>query len=172
MNHSVVDKEKSKVMEYPICQFYIVLGKHEREFKNTKKNKYFFVTGNEDLKLIQYAVNSEYKKKKKEGYAVAGEIIFLIPTIDDRSSALELMEQLNFKGRVKIVPPLKKKEVVPSVEEISEKKVEKNLEVQEEKVEDVKAVQEKDIDVKETAVNDKEKNVVVNEDTFEVERVI
>ena len=114
-NGSIENKRSSRITEFPICQFYIVLGNHDREFKNNKRNKFFPIRGNEDIKLIQYAVSAEYKKKKKEGYAVAGEIIFLIPDVKYKDLAFKLMEILNFKGRVKIVPPLKKEE--PPVKE-------------------------------------------------------
>ena len=107
---------ENKITEYPICQFNIVLGEHERIFRSTKKNKYFIVSGNEDLKLVQYAVNSEYKKKKKEGYAVAGEIKFLIPDESYREAAIDLMDRLNFNGSVEVVNSSKKEEVIPKVE--------------------------------------------------------
>ena len=117
MNNGSIENKRSsnRITEFPICQFYIVLGNHDREFKNNKRNKFFPIRGNEDIKLIQYAVSAEYKKKKKEGYAVAGEIIFLIPDVKYKDLAFKLMEILNFKGRVKIVPPLKKEE--PPVKE-------------------------------------------------------
>ena len=110
------DGIENKITEYPICQFNIVLGEHEKIFRSTKKNKYFLVSGNEDLKLVQYAVNSEYKKKKKEGYAVAGEIKFLIPDESYREAAIDLMDRLNFNGSVEVVNSSKKEEVISKVE--------------------------------------------------------
>ncbi len=114
--------KKNRITEFPICQFYIVLGKHNREFKNTKKKKFFPIRGNEDIELIQYAVNAEYKKKKKEGYAVAGEIIFLIPDIKYQEVANILMDKLNFKGSIQIVPSEIKKEVKKEEDKPKEEK--------------------------------------------------
>lgn len=154
--------QEMRITEYPICQFNIVLGEHDRTFRSTKKNKYFVVGGNEDLKLVQYAVNSEYKKKKKEGYAVAGEIIFLIPDDSYRDLAMDMMDKLNFKGSVQVVPPIKTE--VPHVDsKVEEVKREEEVETsQEEHIESVS-------DVKEEEKN--EQTIIEKEDTFEVKKV-
>lgn len=154
--------QEMRITEYPICQFNIVLGEHGRSFRSTKKNKYFVVGGNEDLKLVQYAVNSEYKKKKKEGYAVAGEIIFLIPDDSYRDLAMDMMDKLNFRGSVQVVPPIKTE--VPHVDsKVEEVKREEEVETpQEEHTESVS-------DVKEEEKN--EQTIIEKEDTFEVKKV-
>ena len=154
--------QEMRITEYPICQFNIVLGEHGRSFRSTKKNKYFVVGGNEDLKLVQYAVNSEYKKKKKEGYAVAGEIIFLIPDDSYRDLAMDMMDKLNFRGSVQVVPPIKTE--VPHVDsKVEEVKREEEVETpQEEHIESVS-------DVKEEEKN--EQTIIEKEDTFEVKKV-
>ncbi len=118
-----------KITEFPICQFYIVLGKHDQQFKNSKKNKYFPISGDEDIKLIQYAVNMEYKKKVKEGYAVASEIVFLIPSIDYYDAAKLLMDKLNYNGTIRVVPSRKKeveKPILVEKENINDNVVKKS----------------------------------------------
>ena len=121
-----------------ICQFYIVLGHHDRNFQNDDENRYFPLSGNEDIDLIQYALSEEWKKKKKEHIKVANEIIFLIPDLSYKDLVKELMDKLNCRGKFQIIRPKKIEEPVkkePIKEEVSnikeeqiEKEIEKNVE--------------------------------------------
>ena len=90
------------------CQFYVVLGKHDREFHSDEKSRYFMVSGNEDIHLIGYAFGEEWKKKRRDHIKVASEVIFLIPSEEYRDLAQNLMDQLNFRGEIQLVPSLHK----------------------------------------------------------------
>ena len=113
--NNLIKEQKSDTMqkeETPICQFYIVLGRHDRTFQNDEKNRYFPLSGNEDINLIQYALGEEWKKKKKEHIKVASEIIFLIPDLSYKDLVKELMDKLNCRGKFQVLRPLKKEPVI------------------------------------------------------------
>lgn len=132
------DMNENKMKEFPICQFYIAIGVPTKELKNDKKNKYFPVSGKEDTKLIQYAIMEEYKKKRKEGYAVASEIICLVTNENDKKEANELLDKLKFKGKIVVIPP--KKEELPKepIERLIETKEEEKETKKEEEKEKIK----------------------------------
>lgn len=108
------------------CQFYIVLGPHDRIFQSTDEKKFFPLNGNEDVNLIQYALSEEWKKKKKENIIVASEIIFLIPSLEYKESAADLMQKLNCRGKCQVIRPLKKE--ILKKEEIKEEPKKENIE--------------------------------------------
>ena len=98
-----ITKEQEK-----ICQFYIVLGNHDKTFQNDEEHRFFQLKGNEDTNLIQYALAEEWKKKKKEHIKVANEIIFLVPDISFKDEVKELMDKLNCRGKFRVLKPIKK----------------------------------------------------------------
>ena len=138
-----------------VCQFYIVLGHYDQVFQNNDENRYFMVSGNEDVNLIQYALSEEWKKKRKENIEVASEIIFLIPDLSYEEMAKEWMDKLNCRGKFQVVKPIIKesKEDIKKEEDVQdstdvqnlsreeyrkelEQQVEVSLEVKEEKIVD------------------------------------
>ena len=117
-----------------ICQFYIVLGHHNRVFQNDEKSRYFKVTGNEDVNLIQYALAEEWKKKKKEHIKVANEIIFLIPDLSYQDLVKELMDKLNCRGKFQVLKPIRKDAVIPKKEQVENEKEKLEEKMQEEPI--------------------------------------
>ena len=112
MREELLHKEKDEQdNKKKVCQFYIVLGHYDQTFQNNDENRYFIVSGNEDIHLIQYALSEEWKKKKKENIGVASEIIFLIPDLSYEDMAKDLMDKLNCRGKFQVVKPIVKEEI-------------------------------------------------------------
>ena len=157
-----VQKEKKK------CQFYIVLGSHDREFKNSKYYQYFPVGeckgDKESIAFILKGLGRAFEKKKNLKQPVEDHLIFLIPDASYFDQARGLMKKLDPSGRIQIVPPLKKKETKIVKTEIKEEesvsvkkevppiKKEENTtsvvkpEIKEEKQEPVKVVKQPAVD--------------------------
>ncbi len=99
-----------------VCQFYIVLGEHDRVFKSDIKNRYFYVAKSTlDPSLILRGLSSAYDKIKMspQRIVVAKNLICLIPNRDYLLEAGELMKKLDPHGKIQIVPSIKKEVVVP-----------------------------------------------------------
>ncbi len=134
------------------CQFYIVLGTHDREFKNSKYYQYFPVGeckgDKESIAFILKGLGRAFEKKKSIKQQVEDHLIFLIPEASYFDQARDLMKKLDPSGRIQIVPPLIKKE--PPIKTIELPKEEKS-EIIEEKVIEVpkeeKIIEEKKIEI-------------------------
>ena len=129
MREELLHKEKEEQdNQKKVCQFYIVLGHYDQAFQNNDENRYFMVSGNEDVQLIQYALSEEWKKKKRENIGVASEIIFLIPDLSYEDMAKNLMDRLNCRGKFQVVKPIVKEEIdVKKEEDTLEEPIVQNL---------------------------------------------
>ncbi len=131
MREELLHKEKEDQDDKKkVCQFYIVLGHYNQTFQNSDENRYFMVSGNEDVHLIQYALSEEWKKKKRENIGVASEIIFLIPDLSYEDMAKDLMDKLNCRGKFQVVKPIVKEEIDVKKEEDTLEEPKEELNVQ------------------------------------------
>ena len=145
------------------CQFYVVIGKHDRQFTNSKYQQYF--TAVPDINLIRKGFDGAFKKKKMDRIPIEEHLIFLIPDADYFNDARELMDKLDRGGKIQIVPPLKKKELKPVIVSKKENEIRQESDLQVKKPiekEEIVGVQNEQVKV-EAVVEEKPKEEVVKE---------
>lgn len=146
------------------CQFYIVLGTHDRQFKNSAKYQYFPVGDckgdKESIAFILKGLGRAFEKKKSIKQPVEDHLIFLIPDASYFDQARDLMKKLDPSGRIQIVPPLIKKE--PPIKKTELPKEEKQEVVEESIIEvpkEEKIIEEKIIEIPKEPEKKEEKKI-------------